>query len=150
MLWVLSKIGEYLGLVEGEPSLDYDTIAAILDEDDPLPQYDDEQPSDNKLPENPNGVVCEQRVGCVTELSDTFGYIKPVDDDNSRLYFDRKDDCPANLQVGSHVLFLGYKLSEDSEWIVRKILSLENETWDRKDNCEEEEVPLNQTAVKWV
>lgn len=148
-MWsVFSKVGQLLGLSASEPTVDVNAIAAILDAEDPIIHDGEEESIDVDATSQSSGVVCQHKTGVVTELHETHGYIRPHDADEScHLLSFKRQDSPDRLRVGNHVVFLAYKVSEDSEWIVRKVLYVENEIWDKKDNSEEEVVSV-QTAVK--
>lgn len=148
-MWsVLSKVGQLLGLASTEPTVDVNAIAAILDAEDPLIVDGEEQPLEADAAPQGSSVVCQHKSGVITELHESHGYIRPSDasDNSTQLYFKRQDSSD-DFRIGDRVVYLTYKVSEDSEWIVRKILYIENEFWDKKDNSDED-VPISQSAVK--
>lgn len=147
-MWsIFNKIGQLLGIQVSEPIVDINDIAAILDAEDP--PLGEEQPTDGDANLQGCGVVCQHKGGVITALHETHGYIRPHDaEDNSNLLYFKRQDCPRNLEVGTNVVFLTYKISENSDWIVRKVLYVENECWDKNDKSDEVDLFLGQSAIK--
>ncbi|XP_046659746.1 LOW QUALITY PROTEIN: probable RNA helicase armi [Homalodisca vitripennis] len=136
-------MGQLIGLVSAEPQVDADAIAAVLDAEDETEP--DEVELDINTDAEKDGVSCQHRVGVIAELFDTHGYISNPEDITNKLYFQRKDGLEA-LKVGDQVVYLAFKTSEFSNWVVKRILYIENESWDNKNA--EEETDLDKTVVK--
>ncbi|XP_054285812.1 probable RNA helicase armi [Macrosteles quadrilineatus] len=149
-MWsAVTKVGQLLGLSRPEPQVDWDAVAAVLDAEDETHHSDLED--DVKVDNTVEGqVACQHRTGVITELYQTHGYITSAssgeEGENRPLYFQLKN-APENLKVGNRVVFLAFRLAEDSDWVVRKVLYVDNERWDDK-NEDEEEDNTQQSVVK--
>uniref|UniRef100_A0A1B6MT70 RNA helicase n=1 Tax=Graphocephala atropunctata TaxID=36148 RepID=A0A1B6MT70_9HEMI len=144
-MWsTFSRVGQLLGLVSAEPLVDLDAISAILDAEDESEADGVEAAVDPAVERG--GVSCQHRVGVITELHDAHGYIRHTGDkESAQIYFKLKDG-PERLKVGDRVVYLAYKMSEHSSWVVSKILYVENEHWDKSDD--EEDVDMDRPVVK--
>lgn len=143
-MWsAVSRVGQLLGLVSSEPTVDLDAIAAVLDADE---NSEGEQKTTQIKAVEEDGVRCQHRVGIITQLSETHGYISTEDTQKSSQLWFKREDGPDELRVGNKVVYLAFRLSAEEVWNVRKVLYVLTELWDQKEG--EEDLSLDEPVVK--
>lgn len=143
-MWsAVSRVGQLLGLVSSEPTVDLDAIAAVLDEDD---NSDGEQKTTQSEVLEEDGIRCQHRVGVITQLCETHGYISGEDTQKSSQLWFKREDGPEELKVGNKVVYLAFRMSAEEVWKVRKVLYVLTELWDQKEG--DEDLSFDEPVVK--
>lgn len=143
-MWsAVSRVGQLLGLVSSEPTVDLDAIAAVLDAEE---NSDGEQKTTQLNAVEEDGVRCQHRVGKITQLAETHGYISGEDSQKSSQLWFKREDGPEELKVGNKVVYLAFRMSAEEVWNVRKVLYVLTEFWDQNEG--EVDLSVDEPVVK--